>query len=90
MHPCSNVVSNAKLRKTQIRDKDTTSSHLDWSVHVWLFNTQHNLPGNSDSVEEVVDEADVVDESVHVTGAQHKQGGQALQKKKKKRPETDC
>lgn len=50
---------------------------LDWSVHVWLFDTQDNLPGNSNSIEEVVDEAHVVDESVHVAGAQHKQGGQA-------------
>lgn len=63
----------------------TMSTHLDWSVHIWLFNTQHNLSGDGDSVEEVVDEADVVDESVHVTGAQHKQGGQALQKKKEKK-----
>lgn len=50
---------------------------LDWSVHIWLFITQDNLPGDSDSIEEVVDEAHVVDESVHVAGAQHQQGGQA-------------
>lgn len=67
------------MQKAQ--NRDTMSSHLDWPVHVWLFNTQHNLPGDSDSVKEVVDEANVVDESVHVTGAQHKQGGQTLQKK---------
>lgn len=47
-------------------------------MHVGLFNTQDNLPSNSDSIEEVVDEAHVVDEGVHVAGAQHKQGGQAL------------
>ena len=53
-------------------------AHLDWPMHVWLFEAQDDLPGNSDPVEEVVDEAHVVDESVHVTGAQHEQGGQAL------------
>lgn len=47
-------------------------------MNVGLFVAQDDLPGNSDSVEEVVDEAYVVDESVHVTGAQHEQGGQAL------------
>lgn len=47
-------------------------TNLDWSVHVGLFITQHNLPGDSDSIEEVVDESHVVDESVHVAGAQHK------------------
>lgn len=49
---------------------------LDRPVHVRLFETQDNLPGDSDSVEEVVDEAHIVDERVHVTGAQHEQGGQ--------------
>lgn len=52
-------------------------------MHVGLFNTQDNLPGDSDSIEEVVDEAHIVDESVHVTGAQHKQGGKALRNKEK-------
>lgn len=47
-------------------------------MHVGLFDTQDNLPGNSDSIEEVVDEAHVVDECVHVTGAQHQQCGQTL------------
>lgn len=47
-------------------------------MQVWLFDAQHDLPSDSDSVEEVVDEAHVVDEGVHVTGAQHEQGGQAL------------
>lgn len=51
-------------------------------MHVRLFDTQHNLPSNSDSVEEVVDEAHIVDERVHVAGAEHKQGGQALWNKK--------
>ncbi len=54
-------------------------------MHVRLFNTQDNLPGDSDSVEEVVDEAHIVDESVHVAGAQHKQGGQALRNEKERR-----
>lgn len=54
--------------------------HLDWSVHVGLFNAQDNLPGNSDPVEQVVDEAHVVDERVHVAGAEHEQGGQALRR----------
>lgn len=47
-------------------------------MHVGLFKAQDDLPSDSDSVEEVVDEADVVDESVHVTGAQHEQSGQTL------------
>lgn len=51
-------------------------------MHVGLFNTQDNLPSNSDSIEEVVDEAHVVDEGVHVAGAQHKQRGQALKNEK--------
>lgn len=50
-------------------------------MHVGLSDTQDDLPGDSDSVEEVVDEAHVVDEGVHVTGAQHEQGGQALGRK---------
>lgn len=53
-------------------------------MHVGLFNTQHNLPGDSDSIEEVVDEAHIVDEGVHVAGAQHEQGGQALGKREEK------
>lgn len=65
--------------------KNTTWTHLDWPVQVGLFNTQDNLPGNSHSVEEVVDEAHVVDESVHVAGAQHQQGGEALAGEKKRR-----
>lgn len=54
-------------------------TYLNWPVNVGLLVTQDNLPGDSDSVEEVVDEAHVVDERVHVTGAQHEQGGQTLQ-----------
>ena len=53
-------------------------------MHVGLFNAQHNLPGDSDSIEEVVDEAHVVDEGVHVAGAQHEQGGQALGEREEK------
>lgn len=49
---------------------------LDWPVDVGLFISQDNLPGDSHSIEEVVDEAHVVDERVHVAGAQHQQGGQ--------------
>ena len=45
--------------------------YLDWSLDVGLFDAQHNLPGDGDSVEEVVDEAHVVDECVDVTGAHH-------------------
>lgn len=51
-------------------------------MDVGLFNTQDNLPGNSDPIEEVVNEAHIVDESVHVTGAEHEQGGQALRNEK--------
>lgn len=51
-------------------------------MDVGLFNTQDNLPGNSDSIEEVVNEAHIIDESVHVTGAEHEQGGQALRNEK--------
>lgn len=59
-------------------------------MHVGLFNTQNNLPGDSNSVEEVVDEAHVVDEGVHVTGAQHKEGGQALRNEKGLLCLTEC
>lgn len=52
-------------------------------MQVGLFNTKDNLPSDSHSIEEVVDEAHIVDEGVHVAGAQHKQGGQALRRKKK-------
>lgn len=52
-------------------------------MDVRLFNTQDNLPSNSHSVEEVVDEAHIVDEGVHVAGAEHEQGGQALRSKNK-------
>ena len=40
-------------------------------MDVGLPDAQDNLPGDCDSVEEVVDEADVVDERIHITGAQH-------------------
>ena len=48
-------------------------------------NAQDNLPGDGNSIEEVVDEAHIVDESVHVTGAQHEQGGQTLREEKERR-----
>lgn len=35
--------------------------HLDRSVHVGLFDAEHNLPCNSNPVEQVVDETHVVD-----------------------------
>lgn len=53
-------------------------TYFNWSVHVWLFNPQHNLPGDSDTVEEVVDETHIVDECVHVTSAQHQKCGDTL------------
>lgn len=51
-------------------------ANLDRPVHVWLFNSQYNLSSNSDTIKEVVDEAHIVYESVHITGAQHEQGRQ--------------
>lgn len=53
-------------------------------MHVGLFEAENNLPGNSDPVEQVVDETHIVDEGVDVTGAEHHQGGDQLKKKKKK------
>lgn len=47
-------------------------------MHVRLFEAQHNLPGNSDAIEEVVDETHIVYEGVNVTGAQHEQSGDQL------------
>lgn len=52
--------------------------YLDGSIHVGLFDAQHNLPGDSDAIEEVVDETHVVYEGVNVTGAQHQQSGDQL------------
>lgn len=49
--------------------------YLDRSMQVGLFDAQHNLPGDSDPIEEVVDETHVVYEGVNVTGAQHQQSG---------------
>ena len=40
-------------------------------MEVWLPDAQDDLSGNGDSIEEVVDEANIVDEGVHITGAQH-------------------
>lgn len=47
-------------------------------MHVGLFDAQDNLPGDSDAIEEVVDEAHVVYHGVDVTGAQHQQRGDQL------------
>ena len=52
--------------------------YLDGSIHFGLLYPQHNLPSNSNAVEEVVDEANVVYEGVDVTGAQHQQSGDQL------------
>lgn len=52
--------------------------YLDGSMHVGRSVAQHNLPGDSESIEELVDEAHVVYEGVNVTGAQHQQGGDQL------------
>lgn len=60
------------------------SLHLDRSMHVGLFDTENNLPSNSDPVEQVVDETNIVDEGVDVAGAQHHQGGDQLEIKIKK------
>lgn len=53
-------------------------------MHVGLLEAQDNLPGDGDSIEEVVDEAHIVDEGVHVAGAQHEQGGEALRNEKER------
>lgn len=45
--------------------------YLDGSMYVGLFDAQHNLPGDGDAVEEVVEETHVVYEGVNITGAQH-------------------
>lgn len=74
---CHHKHKHSSLRQQQIV---RLNAHLDWSVHIRLLNTQDNLPGNSDSVEQVVDEAHVVDERVHVAGAEHEQRGQALRR----------
>lgn len=58
-------------------------THLNWPVHVRLSKPQDNLPGNSHSIEEVVDESHVVDKSVHVAGTQHEQRRKALRSKKR-------
>lgn len=60
-------------------------THFDWSWHVGLLDAQDDLPGDRDTVEEVVDEAHVVDKCVHVTGAQHQKRRDTLRKKKKQR-----
>lgn len=54
------------------------SLYLDGSIQVGLFDAQHNLPGDSDAIEKVVDETHVVYEGVNVTGAQHQQSGDQL------------
>lgn len=53
-------------------------TYFDWPMHIWTLDAQHNLPSNGDPIEEVVDEAHVVDERVNVTGAEHEECGDAL------------
>lgn len=53
-------------------------SHLDGAGDVRLLPAKNYLSGNRDAIEEVVDEAHVVDERVHITGDKHQQGGDAL------------
>lgn len=74
--------------KYVVEQRKHSYTYPDWSVQVGLFNTQHNLPGNRDAIEEVVDEAHVVDEGVHVAGAEHEQGGQALRNRTRRGSET--
>ena len=52
--------------------------HLDGSIQVGFSDTQHNLPGDGDTVEQIVDESHVVYEGVNVNGAQHQQSGDQL------------
>lgn len=52
--------------------------YLNGSIHVRLFNAQHYLPSDSDTVEEVVYETHIIYEGVNVTGAQHQQSGDQL------------
>lgn len=52
--------------------------HLDWPMQVGLSDAQDNLPGDSDAIEEVINETHVVYEGVNVTGAQHQQSGDQL------------
>lgn len=47
-------------------------------MQIRLFDAQHNLPSNSDTIEEVVDETHIIYEGVNVTGAQHQQSGNQL------------
>lgn len=54
------------------------SSHLDGAGDVRLLPAKDYLSRNCNPVEEVVDEAHVVDECVHVTGDQHQQRGETL------------
>lgn len=47
--------------------------YFDWPIYVWFSDAKHNLPGNSDPIKQVVDEANVVDEGVYVADTQHQQ-----------------
>lgn len=53
-------------------------SHLDGTGNVRLLPAKNYLSSNCDPIEEVVDEAHIVDECVYVAGDQHQQGGDAL------------
>ena len=72
-----NVLSS-KNKNCQTSNPSCSTFYLDWSIHVGLFDAQNNLPSDSDAIEEVVDETDIVYEGVNVTGAQHQQSGNQL------------
>lgn len=65
-------------RSSRGREPQGRCSNLDGTGHVGLLPAKNYLSSNCDPVEEVVDEAHVVDECVHVAGDQHQQGGDAL------------
>lgn len=50
------------LMLSQLQNKaNRIQPYLDWSMYVWFFDAKHNLPGNSDPIKQVVDEANIVD-----------------------------
>lgn len=67
-----------KAHTLSARNAFQWKNYLDGPIHVGLFDAQHNLPGDSDAIEEVVDETHIVYEGVNVTGAQHQQSGDQL------------
>lgn len=70
------------------REKEGTqgrSSHLDGAGDVRLLPAKDYLSRNCNPIEEVVDEAHVVDECVHVTGDQHQQRGETLGRRERRK-----